>query len=938
MPFEPILATVAAGKLFVVAGSCWDEVAAEKWASAAEAHDTHGVRERRFSLSKFQTFVPQRRDTKRAQSACGLPRPTTSTSTKRPHRSRSLASVVVTLYTLCLASAVFAETWDASAQYSTTLNPTGQWAYGRTWDLDTSTFDVMTVRWGESGWYLGNFGHGGPSFSGNAQGGGNTGPHMWAKNNTNGYPDLRWTAPAAGNYRIRAKYTGDDPRGVDNLVYVIIRHQVDFAAQVKSGERQEYTRHAVFLNQGDTVDFILVWAHGVNSEYGWTLTEATITSLSCANPNGTGCLERIAPAKGGNTGEVSVQILGNGFAPQARAQLQRAGASDIDASSQSVSADGTAINATFDLAGAALGEWNVVVTNPGASSATLTNGFLIEGGKPSTIQVEVIGRDTLRRDHVERYYVRYTNPGNIDAVGVPLWILGIPRNADVKLLTEVKNPPIDGFDTDAIPTIIDTGTQQAIPLIIPWLGAGEQGVVGMELSLAPDTPEFDLQAVALPPLFGSGQSFAAARRFAALASALSSDEQLAKYAHCAAGVLHSLGDFLGDVIEDSIGLGCVLDISELILKAFLKVRDENSHQIWAQAGVYVRIVVGCALDVLLPSKAIKVAYKVIGEIAEYIAKGQGVVESIDTCLDAIGAYDPGGSPSFRRLRIRQVASNDPNDIAGPIGIGKKRFINPDSSLAYLIQFENLKTASAPAQDVVVTDQLNPEVFDLSSVSIGQIFVGGTVIEPAPGERTLHTVVDLRPSNTLLLYVNGGVNRETGEVRWVLHCVDPATGLTPDDPLAGFLPPNVTSPQGEGGLTFSVALKPGAETGKRIGNRARIVFDQNPPIATPKWVNIIDASRPETQVLPLRKRQRSPRVKLQWSGVDTRSGLKDYTIFVSEDRGPYVPWLRDTTATSGTFTGREGHSYDFYSVGRDFAGNVEDAPLASDARTKIHAVR
>ena len=65
-----------------------------------------------------------------------------------------------------------------------------------------------------------------------------------------------------------------------------------------------------------------------------------------------------------------------------------------------------------------------------------------------------------------------------------------------------------------------------------------------------------------------------------------------------------------------------------------------------------------------------------------------------------------------------------------------------------------------------------------------------------------------------------------------------------------------------------------------------------------------------------------------------SGVKDYTIYVSENNGPYSAWLSNTTTTSGTFTGQYGKTYAFYSVVQDQVGNMEDAKTSAEATTKL----
>jgi len=79
-------------------------------------------------------------------------------------------------------------------------------------------------------------------------------------------------------------------------------------------------------------------------------------------------------------------------------------------------------------------------------------------------------------------------------------------------------------------------------------------------------------------------------------------------------------------------------------------------------------------------------------------------------------------------------------------------------------------------------------------------------------------------------------------------------------------------------------KDGLPTGTEIRNKASIVFDTNDPIVTPEWLNTLDNSKPASQVLALAPTQDASDFEVSWSGTDEGAGIKDYTIFVSEDGG------------------------------------------------------
>ena len=153
-----------------------------------------------------------------------------------------------------------------------------------------------------------------------------------------------------------------------------------------------------------------------------------------------------------------------------------------------------------------------------------------------------------------------------------------------------------------------------------------------------------------------------------------------------------------------------------------------------------------------------------------------------------------------------------------------------------------------------------------------------------------------------------------------------------DPLAGFLPPNKTSPEGEGSVLFTISPKQSLQTNAEIRNSARIVFDVNAPIDTPVWLNTIDNSLPASHVTPLAATQSSVIFNVSWTGADTGSGIQNYTVLVSENGAPFTLWQSETTATSATFIGQPGKTYAFYSVARDWAGNLEPAKTSAEATT------
>ena len=72
-----------------------------------------------------------------------------------------------------------------------------------------------------------------------------------------------------------------------------------------------------------------------------------------------------------------------------------------------------------------------------------------------------------------------------------------------------------------------------------------------------------------------------------------------------------------------------------------------------------------------------------------------------------------------------------------------------------------------------------------------------------------------------------------------------------------------------------------------------------------------------------------------SNGSTPSGIKSFTIYVSEDNGPFAALATVTPANPSTpFTGQIGHTYGFYSVATDNAGNVQPTPTQAQATVQI----
>jgi uncharacterized repeat protein (TIGR01451 family) len=182
----------------------------------------------------------------------------------------------------------------------------------------------------------------------------------------------------------------------------------------------------------------------------------------------------------------------------------------------------------------------------------------------------------------------------------------------------------------------------------------------------------------------------------------------------------------------------------------------------------------------------------------------------------------------------QVFPLDPNEKAATPGAGPRHLVRAGTRLFYAVSFENVSTASAPAQEVFVTDSLDSSL-DLSTLELVDAGWGATTVAAPEGARAFHArtaITDHRPGDLRPWWVDLDVRESSpGRLAFTFRTLDPATGGLPADALAGFLPPEDGSGRGKGSVLFSVRTKTNLSPGTRISNAATIVFDTEAPITT-----------------------------------------------------------------------------------------------------------
>jgi hypothetical protein len=297
-----------------------------------------------------------------------------------------------------------------------------------------------------------------------------------------------------------------------------------------------------------------------------------------------------------------------------------------------------------------------------------------------------------------------------------------------------------------------------------------------------------------------------------------------------------------------------------------------------------------------------------------------------------------GQPICFSDQLPCIQPIDPNNLVGSAGVSGKRWIGGDQALSYLVSFQNEPTATAPAQQVVVTQPLGANV-NLYTLGLNgfvipngssniQVPVPPGAFSPGTGLDEFMTNVDLRPTQSLVVNVDAKLNPATQTLTWTFTSIDPTTGLPPLSPLVGFLPPGAGA-----NVSFVVTPTASLATGTQVSEQATIVFLGSSPMSTKAWTNTLDNTAPTSQVKALPTHS-CLNFKVIWSGTDVGSGIQDYTNYVSDNGAPYTAWLTNTPASSATYQGQDGHTYGFYSIARDRVGNLEASKSVAEATTSV----
>jgi hypothetical protein len=271
---------------------------------------------------------------------------------------------------------------------------------------------------------------------------------------------------------------------------------------------------------------------------------------------------------------------------------------------------------------------------------------------------------------------------------------------------------------------------------------------------------------------------------------------------------------------------------------------------------------------------------------------------------------------------------------GSKGINNYNAVNGKDLLPYTIYYENADSATAPATEVRVIDTLDLTKFDLATFSFTGFGFGDSVYYLNGTAKSFVRDLDLRPRKNIILRVTGDMD-SMGIISWNFASLNPVNMDLTQNIDDGFLPPNRRKPEGEGYVSYLIRPKASLVHLTSIRNKATIFFDANLPISTPYWMNTIDKVAPQSRVVSVGRTQKDTILIVKWAGTDTHAGVMDYTIYVSENGNAFTEWIATTNSDSALFVAKRGTQYAFYSIARDYVGNVETKlPLAEVSTGRV----
>ena len=286
------------------------------------------------------------------------------------------------------------------------------------------------------------------------------------------------------------------------------------------------------------------------------------------------------------------------------------------------------------------------------------------------------------------------------------------------------------------------------------------------------------------------------------------------------------------------------------------------------------------------------------------------------------------------LPHKNFQSYDPNDIYGPEGYGAQNWIGRQEMM-FEVVCENIPEENIAHAAMVTIKQQIDAAYDYSTFRLGDMMIAGNYIQVDGDVQSYKARHDWTSTLGVWVDVNAVFDADTGLMTWEFVAIDPETGWVVGDPFMGLLAPNYNPPEGDGGVKYYVMPKETTASGTVMQSQAEIIFDFNEPIDTPLLKYTLDGDNPVAVVQSVSESAAAGYLLVRWGGTDVGSGVKSYDVYVSVDGGEWQLWQDDISfdrALCAKLVGE--HSYAFYAVAMDYAGNAEAVTEVVSAESSL----
>ena len=626
-------------------------------------------------------------------------------------------------------------------------------------------------------------------------------------------------------------------------------------------------------------------------------------------------LEKYTPLKGGR-GNVVFNVYGGGLDSTIIIRLSNGSKTYTDSAAQ-VNKNGNVFACILNMHNAAAGAYDVdIITRD--SSYHYPNGFTLEE-RNDKLRIEIIGRQSMRTNADYLYTLRVHNDGNVNAGLTEVYMLTSDWFEIHRLDSLVQVVQGSGISQDSLPEVISVTTQMGYPsngklrgYIISDIPNGGYKDVNFTLRILPHSTVGQINAWVNGPYSGSDMFNWA-------------EDCWRKRIRLGFASANSL---LNRIPVVDCGWNVMKTLSLPITASFSGISDG-----WSLTGFLGSSLKGFA-DVIkhCGPEVIEVASGGTATPAaaylEALSTMTDLVSDANELNSALEEYNQDCPDKKDRDKRRPDAGNslDPNEKTGPLGYGQNHYIRGvDRLMNYNIFFENADSATAPAQQVLIIDTLDKNLFDLSTFRVNSFGIGLHTFS-FPKDRT-EFVNDYTISTDLAVRPIIKLDTATGILTALFLSIDRRTGDIPVNPLVGFLPPNKTAPEGDGYLNYAVHLKAGLDDGTTVKNSAAIIFDNNEAILTKPWINIIDNNNPASSIKNATL-VGDTSIRITTTGTDAASGVENYRLFASENGGQYVQigTVKDTVL----YHAKPNTAYQFYVAAVDSVGNTEIKSARAEA--------